>query len=253
MSVTIDTAVPTPDAVPIPSPWARVGLLFARPARAWTGLNQRVQWWFPLLIVAVAYALALLTTYQKSYLPMITSSIEQRVAAEQMSADQAAQVERMYGSPGGMAIMTCILSLQYLLVVFVFSLLVWLGGAFVLGRPFRYRLALELTWWAELVRLVQVLADHAVAYFGGIELLHVHTGFGVLLPEPETPSKLITAAGRFLDMIGPLGLWYAAVLVLGLSALTGAPRKAAAFVGGGIYLIFALLLAALSGLSAPGS
>jgi hypothetical protein len=253
MSVTIDAAVPTPDAAPIPNPLARVGLIFTRPTRAWTGLDQRVQWWFPLLIVAVAYALALLATYHKSYLPMIMSSIDQRVASEQMSADQAAQVERMYGSPGGMAIMTSILSVQYLLVIFVFSLLVWLGGAFILGRPFRYRLALEVTWWAELVRLVQVVADHAVSYFGGLDLLHVHTGFGVLLPEPETPSKLITAAGRFLDMLGPLGLWYAAVLVLGLSALSGAPRKAAAWVGGGIYLIFALLLAALSGLSAPGS
>jgi hypothetical protein len=253
MSVTIDAAVPTPAADPIPSPWARVGLVFTRPARAWTGLNQRVQWWFPLLIVAVAYTLAVLATYHKSYLPMVMSSIEQRVSSEQMSADQAAQVEHMYGSPGGMAIMTSILSVQYLLVIFVFSLLVWLGGAFILGRPFRYRMALELTWWAELVRLVQVLADHAVAYFGGIDLLHVHTGFGVLMPEPDTPSKLMSAAGRFLDMIGPLGLWYAAVLVLGLSALTGAPRKAAAWVGGGIYLIFALLLAALSGLSAPGS
>jgi len=236
MSVTIDAAVPTPDAAPIPSPLARVGLIFTRPTRAWTGLDQRVQWWFPLLIVAGAYALALLATYHKSYLPMIMNSIDQRVASEQMSADQAAQVERMYGSPGGMAIMTSILSVQYLLVIFVFSLLVWLGGAFILGRPFRYRLALEVTWWAELVRLVQVVADHAVAYFGGLDLLHVHT-----------------AAGRFLDMLGPLGLWYAAVLVLGLSALSGAPRKAAAWVGGGIYLIFALLLAALSGLSAPSS
>ena len=81
----------------------------------------------------------------------------------------------------------------------------------------------------------------------------VHIGFGLLLPETDTPSKLMTWFGAVLDAMGPLSIWYVVVLVLGAAALSGAPRRNVAWVLGSLYLVLVLLFASLGTLFSPTS
>ena len=53
----------------------------------------------------------------------------------------------------------------------------------------------------------------------------VHVGFGLLLPDADTPSRLSVGLGVVLDALGPLSIWYVVVMVLGAAALSGAPRR----------------------------
>jgi hypothetical protein len=133
------------------------------------------------------------------------------------------------------------------------ALFVWFGGAFILGRSFGYRLALEVSAWAGLISLPGALLANAIAYFRGASLRTVHLGFGALMPETESPSKLLVGFTVFLDAIGPLGIWFLIVVILGLATLSGAPRRPAAWVMSGLYLGLALLGAALAAVFTPGT
>jgi len=127
-----------------------------------------------------------------------------------------------------------------------------LGIGFVLGVPFRFRLALEATSWASLITIPTQLLVFGLAW-SRETMRGVHVGFGLLLPEPDTPSKVLTGLGFFLDSIGPLSIWYVIVLVIGASALSGAPRRSVAWVVGGLYLGFVLLFSALGAVFAPAA
>jgi hypothetical protein len=80
----------------------------------------------------------------------------------------------------------------------------------------------------------------------------IHTGFGILLPESDAPSKLMTGVGIFLDALGPLSIWYLAVVIIGAAALSGAKRKSVAFSIGGLYLVLIIFFSALGGMFAKG-
>ena len=81
----------------------------------------------------------------------------------------------------------------------------------------------------------------------------VHVGFGMLLPDSDTPSRLGLWLGAVLDAIGPLSIWYVVVLVLGAATLSGAPRKQTAWVLGGLYIALVLLFSSLGAMFAPMS
>jgi hypothetical protein len=60
------------------------------------------------------------------------------------------------------------------------------------------------------------------------------------------------STARYLIAIGPLSIWYLAVLIIGASALSGAPRKSTAWVLGGLYLVLMAGFAVLAGMMSRG-
>ena len=76
----------------------------------------------------------------------------------------------------------------------------------------------------------------------------IHTGFGVLIPDADPPSKLLSGLAAFLDGLGPLALWSVVVAIIGASVLSGAPRKQVAWVLGGLYVALLALFCALGAL-----
>jgi hypothetical protein len=248
MSSVIDPTLEAPAGGSEPGPglWARALAVFLRPQQAWSGLDRRVQFWFPLVLVAAISAGAMLATYDRVMLPTIIEPMQRQVADGQMPEAQMDRMEAFFESPAGRAINVGSQFIGVVVSTLLVALFVWLGGAFILGRPFGYRLALEVASWAGLVTLPGVLLVNAIAFARGTSLRAVHLGFGALLPEAETPSKLMTGLGVFLDAIGPLGIWFLAVVILGVSALCGTPRKTTAWVMSGLYLALILLAAGLA-------
>jgi hypothetical protein len=240
-----------PDA-PSLSLLQRTIAIFARPADAWGGLRERSQWWFPLVLTMVVSGTGSLVLYHRAQLPTMIEALETQVANGQMPAEQLEKIENFYSAPAGVAMTVGIGTLSYGLILLVMGLVVWFGVGFVLGKPFGYRLGLEVSAWAGLVTLPAYLVTLVLAWFK--QSYHgVHVGFGALLPDPDPPSKMITALGAFLDALGPFSVWHLAVAILGASALAGAPRKSVAWVLIGLYLAITLFVSALAGLFAPGA
>lgn len=240
-----------PDAPSLP-PLQRAIAIFARPADAWGGLRERGQWWFPLVLTLAVTAIGSLLLYQRAQLPTMLEALDNQVANGQMPAEQLEKIENFYAAPAGLAITVGIGTVSYGLIVLVMGLVVWFGMGFVLGKPFGYRLGLEVSAWSGLVTIPAFVITLFLAWFK--QSYHgVHVGFGALLPEPDPPSKLINALGVFLDALGPFSIWHLAVAILGASALAGAPRKSVAWVLIGLYLAVTLFVSALAGLLAPGA
>jgi hypothetical protein len=132
------------------------------------------------------------------------------------------------------------------------ALVVWFGGGFVLGTKLRYRQALDVVCWAGIVKWPAILIAFALAWqketFKG-----VHLGLGALVPEAETPSKLQMGLTTFLDFIGPFEAWWLVVAVIGVAALTRAPRRNVAWVLVALYLAFGAFLAAVAAFFNPGA
>ena len=244
---------PAPSAERPPGLLERVGLIFIRPTRAWGGLRARAQWWFPLLIIALVSSITLIVVYERCYLPMMTEGLERQVAEGQMSQKVYDDTEAFFAGPAGKAINVGFQFIGVLVITLITGLVVWLGGGFILGRPFSFRLGLEVAAWSGLITLPGFLLTSALAYLRGVTVREVHIGFGILVPDPETPSRLVTGLQAFLDGLGPLSIWYVVVAVLGLSTLSGAPRKAAAWVMGGLYLTLLLLGSAIAAMTQRGA
>jgi hypothetical protein len=234
------------------SPWARAVAVFVRPSQAWTGLESRVQWWIPWLVSLVISTLAFGLTYGPAYLPMTTEIIEQRAADQDLPSQQVDGILRFYESPVGAAVTVGTQAVFASAMTFLAALGIWLGIAFMLGRRFTYRLSLEVAAWSSLVALPGFLLTMVLAAVRH-SLLGVHVGFGALLPEPETPTRLSAGLGNFLDAIGPLALWPVVVGILGASVLSGAPRRPTAWVLGTLYLVAVLLGAVLASFSVPAA
>ena len=228
----------------------RAVAVFFKPAEAWTGLREQVQWWFPMLLLAIIGALIAAVLQHRAVLPMLTDAWQEQVANGNMQADQAQRMEDYFSGPMGMA---WTVGQQFVLVpviTAIMGLLVWFGGGFILGRPITYRLSLEVAAWAGLITIpIQVLTG--IVAWSRETMKGVHVGFGLLMPETDTPTRLGLFLGGVLDAFGPLSLWYLAVLVLGAAALSGAPRKQIALVVGGLYFVAIFLLVGLGAMFAP--
>lgn len=249
----------SPDAATETSPsthslgvFQRAVALYAHPARAWDGLRERAQWWFPMLIVAVVAAAVAGALHERALVPMLSATWRDQVANGQLPAEKVQQLEAFFHSPAGLAVSV----VQQLVLVPVFQVLiavvVWFGVGFVLGSPLTFRLALEVATWSGLIFIPIQLASAAVAWsretFRG-----VHVGFGLLLPDTEAPSRFMIWLGGVLDALGPLSIWYLAVAVLGAAALSGAPRRRVAWTLAGLYLVFVMLFSALGAMFQPTS
>src|SRR5262245_22699073 len=132
-----------------PGLWRRAALIFVSPGRAWEGLRERAAWWFPLLLIVVVSSLAMLATYDRAYLPMMTEGVERQVASGQMTQQQLDRTEAFFGSAKGKAMNLGFQFLGIALITLLTALVIWLGGAFILGREgFGYRHALEVGSWS---------------------------------------------------------------------------------------------------------
>lgn len=250
-------SIPAAPAGPVsstssPSVFERAVLVFTSPGKAWEGLRERSQWWFPMLVVALVSALSAAILHNRAIVPMVVEGWEQAVQNGNMTADQMAEMERFFTGPAGLAMSAIQQFIFGALITFIMALAVYFGVGFVLGTKLKYRLSLEVAAWSALVTLPNLVLATALGWFRET-MRGVHTGFGILLPESDPPSKLMTALGVVLDALGPLSLWYLVVAVLGASALSGAPRRSVAWTLGILYLVMVLFGAGLASLMAPAS
>lgn len=233
--------------------WARSVAMFARPTAAWTGLERRGQWWFPVVLCILVSVLGTALTYQRAFVPTILAQFDRQVESEQLTQAAADQLAEQMSGPGGMVMNLGSIVVGLPLITLAFALLPWLAAAFMLGRRFRYRDAFVVTAWAGLVSLPAQILTSVLAWTSE-SMTNLHTGFGVLLPVEDPPSKLMVGLGMFLDQgIGPLAIWYLAVLALGTAALSGAPRRSVILVLGGVWLVVIAILSVLSAIFAPGA
>ena len=225
--------------------------VFTRPAAAWAGLETRAQWWFPLLVMVVFSGGFAALLHQRALLPMIVESWDQAVSDGRMTVEQVDQMEKFMSGPAGMAMTTGQQVIAIPLILLVTALVVWFGVSFLLGKKFRFRLAFETAAWSSLITIPGQLLTGAMAW-SRQTMKGLHTGFGILVPESDPATKLQAGLAFFLDAIGPLSLWYVAVLALGVTALSGAPRKSVVWVIGGLYLALMVFFAVLAGMMSRG-
>jgi len=232
--------------------FGRFVAIFARPARAWGGLHERKQWWFPLLLVSVLQVVLWLALYERAYLPMYYEQLDAQVASGAIDGAGAARAEQIMESPVMGPIVSAMASVANVAVTFALALLVWFGVGFILGFKFRYRLALEVVCWSALVWLPQQLAFFALAW-SQQTMKGIHFGFAAFLPEADPPARWHSMLTVLLDAFGPFNIWYVVVAVLGCSALSGAPRRSVAWVLGGLAVGLVVVSALVAGWMAPGS
>ena len=250
-TLSADAGLAPPSDAP-PSLIGRAIAIFTRPTRAWGGLRERSQWWFPMLLLVLVSAVSSWFLHDRAVAPMVLNQMEQQVADGQMPREQFERMETFFNSNTGRMITVAQQIIIIPVIVLLTALMVWFGIGFVLGVPVRYRLALEVAAWASLITIPTQLLVFGLAW-SRETMRGVHVGFGLLLPETDTPNKLLTGLGYFLDAIGPLSIWYLIVLVIGASALSGAPRRSAAWVLGGLYLGLVLLFSALGAVFTPAA
>lgn len=243
------TAAPAA-ASPDLSPFQRAAAIFVRPAAAWTGLRERTQWWFPLLLVLFVTLLGSGLLYPRAYLPDMLQAMEDRIASGELTAEQMQKIEEFYQGPAGIGFSVGAGTVALALITFLVALLVWFAVGFILGSPFRYRHALEVTTWSSLVTLPPAVLSYILAWIRQ-SMRGVHVGFGILTPEAGPDDKLLRSLGVFLDWIGPFGIWHLVVAVLGAAYLSGAPRRSVAWALGALYVVSGLVAAALAAL-VPG-
>ena len=248
-------AVPPPastDAGPSLSVFQRAVAIFTRPTAAWSGLTTRAQWWFPLLVMVVFSAGFAAALHQRAMLPMIMESWDQAIADGKMTTEQVDKMETFMSGPVGMAMTVGQQVIVLPIILLLSALFVWFGVAFVLGKKYRFRLAFENVAWASLVTIPGQFLAGALAW-SRETMKGLHTGFGILVPESDPATKLQSALAFFLDAIGPLSVWYLAVLIIGAAALSGAPRKSVGWVIGGLYVAMMVCFAAVVAMMTRGS
>ena len=248
------STVPTAAVAPAgPSALRRAVLVFTRPADAWEGLAERGQWLFPLVVGLVVFLGLQAFAFDRVTVPMMLDQWSEAVANGQMEAAQQARLEEFFtSSPVARWIMLGQQAVVWPLITLVQALVVWFGAGFVLGTRMRFRQAFDVVCWSGLVRIPGMLVFFALA-FARESFLGVHLGLGVLIPEPETQSKLVTGLTTFLDMIGPFEAWWVVVAVLGAATISGAPRRSVAWVLVALYLALGAFIAAVSAFFSPGA
>lgn len=247
-----DSLAPPPAPAAL-SALARAARIFVHPAQAWTGLEERGRWWFPLLATLVTEVALSAATYHRALVPDMFQRWDRAVANGQMPPGQLEGLQKFF-SESWVAIATTLGSIVVVvpIITLLHALVVWFGASFVLGTRFRFGQAFAVVVWAGLVHLPASIIRYGYGWlqqsFEGL-----HLGLGVLLPEPDSPTKLHTGLTVCLDAISPFAAWYLVVLVLGTATLSGAPRRNIAWVLVTLYLAFVAFSAAIAALFTPGT
>lgn len=251
--MTVLPEAPPPDAASRElSLGERTIAIFTRPARAWRGLETKAQWWFPFAIGLLLFVVTTLALYHRAIVPTQLAHMEEAVASGRMPAAQYDEFAARVDSPMGMAFGLIFGLPAVALTTFFIALVVWFAGGFVLGTKFSYRQALEVVCWSELIAIVEGIIFGALAWQAQ-SFTGVHLGLGVLVPTAETASKMSTFLTSFLDGIGPFRIWRLIVAILGVSALSGAPRRNVAWVLSVLYLALLALGGAVGAMFSGGS
>lgn len=230
----------------------RLVAIFVRPAQAWSGLQEKKQWWFPLLITSLLQVALMLPLYERAYLPMYFEQLDAQIASGAIEPAQAAKAEELMGTSVMGPIVAAVSGVSNAVLTFGLALLIAFGVAFILGAKFRYRLALEVAAWSGLVWLPQQVAFFALAW-SQQTMKGIHFGLAAFLPEADPPAKWHTMLTVLLDAFGPFNVWFVVVAVLGCSALSGAPRRGVAWVLGGLAVALAVVSALLAGWLSPAT
>lgn len=251
MSSPLDApAMPESHEAPL-SPLARAALIFTDPGSAWRGLTARAQFLLPLLVVMVVGVATTAALYSRAIVPMQLEQMERQVLDGQMPAESFDRAAGMIDSPMMLGITLVIVVLGTLLFYLVAAATISFGVGFVLGGKLRYRLALEVAAWAGLVTIPGSLIFAVMAWFQ--ETMDVRLSPAVLLPAMGEASKLQMGLISFLQWMNPFSLWFLVVMVIGASALSGAPRRNVAWVLVGLYVAFAVVLSAVGMMFTPGA
>jgi hypothetical protein len=233
------------------SPLARAVAMFVRPTRAWEGLRERSQWWFPMVVMILVGCAGSALLQERAVIPMMSETWDEQVQSGRMTAQAAQQMEEFFASPGGYAVTVGQQIIAIPVFILIVALVIWFGVGFVLGTGLKYRVALEVAAWGSLINLPAQIVAYVEAWF--LQTFKgVHVGLGALLPG-DSHAKLIVGLRIFLDSIGPFSIWYLFVTVLGAAALSGAPRKSVAWVLTSLYLVVMACVAVIAALFAPGS
>ena len=253
MSIAADPAGPADSPPARLSPLERTARIFARPSAAWDDLKERGQWLFPFLVTLVLWVALQGLAFDHVTVPMMLDQWSTAVANGRMEPAQAQQMEQFFtGNPAARWIVLTQQAIFWPIAALFQALIMWFGAGFVLGTRFKFRQAFDVTLWSGLVKIPQLLLFFVLA-FQRQSFQGVHLGLGMLVPEPETPNKLLTGLTTFLDFLGPFEVWWGIVVILGVSALTGAPRRNVAWVLVSLYLAFGVLFAAANAFFNPGA
>ncbi len=236
--------------VPGPSLGARTLRVFARPFQAWEGLEQRSQWWFPVVVACLFQAALTLALYDQVMVPTAMESLRPKIEAGQISE---AQAEAIIASPVTRAVNLGIMTVTGVVVPLAVALGLWFAVGFVLGRTFSYRLALEVASWSMLVTLPAVALKMGLAAWQQVPVNLVHTGLGAVIPMSDPPEKLQQSLAVLLDVVGPFSIWLLVVQVAGCAALSGAPRRNVAWVLAALYVVVTVLTAITTYLVTQGA
>lgn len=252
MSVAAEPAGP---AAPPParlSPIERTVRIFAKPSAAWDDLRERGQWWFPLILGVIVFITLQVVSFESVTLPMMHEQWDQAVSDGRMQPAQVDAAEQAMTGPVGRGFMHAFQAVTWPVFLLLQALVLWFGAGFVLGTNLKYRQALDVICWSTLVKIPELILFFFLASQRG-SIQGVHLGLGILVPESETPNKVMTGVATFLDSLGPFNVWWGVVVILGVGALTGAPRRNLAWVLVSLYLAFSVLLAAVGAFFNPGA
>jgi hypothetical protein len=253
METTPQSQSQPPEVAPTLSLGARFVAMFSRPTQAWAGLERRGQWWFPLLITILVGVVGMALIYDRAMLPTQLEQFQRQVEEGRYPPAALERVEDQLTSPVVRVMNVGALIIMVPLMALATALLPWVAAGFILGHRFRYRDAFVVTAWAGVIALPAQLLTYVLAWVNE-SMTDLHIGFGALLPVEDPPSKLMHGLGFFLDYgIGPLYIWYVAVLVLGTAALSGAPRRRLAFTVGGLWVVVLAVIAVLGAVFGPGA
>ena len=245
---------PSTPAAPAASPslLGRAFAMFAKPASAWAGLSERSQWWFPLLVMLLAQVLTMAVLYERALVPDFESQWEAQIEAGAMQPQQVDRAEEMMTAWPMRAMIIGFAGLGVVLVTLLLALVMSFGVGFVLGGKLPFRLALEVSAWASLVRIVEFPLFLVLAWTQE-SVKSVHLSFATFLPAADPPARWHTMLTVLLDATGPFSIWFVVVAVLGCSALSGVPRRSVAWVLGGLAVALAVVSALLAGWLSPAS
>jgi hypothetical protein len=248
---TPSTAEAVPAAAETMSPVARAIAVFTSPSRAFAGLKFQSQWWFPILVVVLCSAALTAVLYQRAVVPMITDQWDQMVEDGKLPPEQAQRMEEGMRGPMGLVwgVVPQVVMIPLLMLLMAAGLA--FGVNFILGTRLPFRQSFETVAWANLVMLPAGIVTSVLAW-SKETMKGIHLGPGILVPMSDPPEKWQIGLGSFLDAFGPFEIWTLALVIIGATILSGAPRKSVTGVVIGLYLAARVIGAALGAMFAPG-
>jgi Yip1-like protein len=235
------------DAEPSLSIVQRAVAIFTRPTAAWSGLRTRSQWWFPLIIMTLMNVAFSATLWERAILPMQLDRMEEQVADGKMDAAALDRAETMMRSPAGLAFAVLPWVVLSPLFSVVAALILMVAVGFMLGGKLPFRHAFEVSTWSGLIQIPSIIVTGILAW-SKQTMEGVHVSLAALLPEPDKTDRVMRSVIGVLDGLGPFGIWWIAVVIIGASVLSGVPRKRVAWSVGGIYVGLLVFFVVLGGM-----